>query len=80
MFTKTKHVQIQIRSEFKAATNSAGRVSVTHISGWLLQILVIHMSRDDLCGQRSRSKRLRKLPFKLRLNEVQLPAGNKMVK
>lgn len=50
-------------------------VSVTHISGWLLQILVIHMSRDDLRGQRSRSKRLRKLPFKLGLNEVQLPAG-----
>lgn len=38
---------------------------VTHVSGWLLQILVIHLSRDDLCGQRSRGIRLRELPFKL---------------
>lgn len=50
-------------------------VWATHVSGWLLKILVIHMSRDHLCHQRTRGVRLRQLPFELRLYELQLPAG-----
>lgn len=51
------------------------RVTSTHISSWFLQILVIHLGWDDLRGQRTGGVWLRQLPFKLRLNEVQLPAG-----
>lgn len=51
-------------------------VCVTHISSRLLKVLVVHVSRDDLCGQRTRGIELRQLPLKLRLNEVQLPAGD----
>lgn len=50
-------------------------VRATHVSGWFLQILVIHVGWDDLRGQRTGGVWLRQLPFKLRLNEVQLPAG-----
>lgn len=49
--------------------------SMTYISGGLLQVLVVHVCWDDLCGQRTRGVWLRQLPSKLRLNEVQLPAG-----
>lgn len=50
------------------------RVRVTHVSGRLLQVLVVHVRWDGLRGQRARGVGLRELPFKLRLDEVQLPA------
>lgn len=78
---QNRNFTIKMQLAILITTASTGQqtcpcVWVTHISGWLLQILVVHMNWDDLCGQRTGGVWLRQLPFKLRLNEVQLPAGD----
>lgn len=60
-----------------SCVNKHACFSVTYISSWLLQVLIIHIIRDDLCGLKTGGVRLRQLPLKIRLDEMQLPAGDK---